>query len=198
MNPSSAVSTERERPESRPRFGELKAPLLTVLRRGVEPERGHGRQRGRRAVLDEVAPLRRVLLAEEPHRLLRHMRRTPEVHLERCARRVVRHALRFTRHRVPGVAEHDVDAPERRFRLSEGSFDVVGLGDVEAEDEELLRGVLRCEVCEDFGLAEGRDDAFAVREGDTRHLEAEARGGTGDCRLVSRCPHCRIWRTVTY
>ena len=42
------------------------------------------------------------------------------------------------------------------------------------EDEELLGGVVGCEVAEDFGFAEGRDDAVAVGERDARHLAAEA------------------------
>ena len=41
--------------------------------------------------------------------------------------------------------------------------------------------MLRGEVGEDFGAAERRDDAVAFGEGEAGRLEAEARGGTGDC-----------------
>ena len=52
---------------------------------------------------------------------------------------------------------------------------------------DLLHSLLSCldnglEGVEDVGLAERRDDAFAVGKRDAGHLEAEARGCTGDYR----------------
>ena len=102
------------------------------------------------------------------------MRRAPEVHLEHCARGLVGHAFELARDGVSRVVEHDVDTAERLLGLRESGLDLVRLGDVQAEDEELLGGVLGREVVEDLGLAESGDDAFAVGECDARHLKAEA------------------------
>ena len=159
-----------------------KSIVLTMLSSAVETHHGRRREADGRAVLDEAAAPRNVLIAEEADSLLRDMRRTPEVDLEKVAGDLVGDAFRLSRKGVPGVVEDDVAAAEHLLGLSEGRLDLGGLGDVEAGDEQLIGGVLRLELVEDLGLAEGRDDAVAVRKGAAGHLEAEARGGAGDCK----------------
>ena len=156
--------------------------VLTVLGSTVEAHHGRRREADGRAVLDEAAATGDVLVAEEADSLLRDMCRAPEVDLEKVAGDLVWDALSLARKGVPGVVEDEVDAAEHLLGLGKGGLDLSGLRDVEAGDEQLLGGVLRLELVEDLGLAEGRDDAVAVRKGAAGHLEAEARGGAGDCK----------------
>ena len=159
-----------------------KSIVLTMLSSAVETHHGRRREADGRAVLDEAAATGDVLVAEEADSLLRDMCRAPEVDLEKVAGDLVWDALSLARKGVPGVVEDDVDAAEHLLGLGKGGLDLSGLRDVEAGDEQLLGGVLRLELVEDLGLAERRDDAVAVRKGAARPLEAEARGGAGDCK----------------
>ncbi len=161
--------------------------MLTMLRRGVEPDDRNTRQADHGAVLEQKPALRRVLLAEEAHRALRDVHGAPEVDLEQRARDVVRERLVLAHRDVPGVVEDDVDAPERRFRLHERGVDVRRLCHVELDDAQAVRGVLLREVVERGRLAERRDDFVAALESLDDGFAAEARRRAGDYEGTYEC-----------
>ena len=62
---------------------------------------------------------------------------------------------------MPGIVEHDIEAPEDFLGAGEGSGDIGGTGDVEGEETELGGRVVLSEMGENGGFAEGSDDDVA-------------------------------------
>ena len=122
------------------------------------------------------AGARRVIVAEDAHRLARDGRGAPEVDVHEPPRGILGHGLDFADEARGGVVEDGVDAPEVRDGGPERGADVVGARDVNGADEERVGGVLRGEVGEGCGVAEGRDDFVAFGEEQLAHGEPEAGG----------------------
>ena len=152
-----------------------------MLCRTVPANTGHGHlPRIGAHVQQHATCTRRVLLAEESHRLLAHDRRAPEVDFEYASRIRVRHALDFADDPDRSVVEHDINAAEARLGLGERVRNVLWPRHVDLDDGELRGGVLAGEVVDVRGRAQGRDDFIACLEGPLCYAEPESGRGAGN------------------
>lgn len=133
----------------------------------------------RRDVDDEAAVAFRVDFPEEPDRLgtgslslsatsendhathfLCDVDRSPEQHLDLLPRRLLRDALDLSQHRIAGTINDDVQAMKLLLDHRKRLRDLGCVCDIERQHDELVRGVLRLEVCERRSVARRGNDAL--------------------------------------
>lgn len=160
-----------------------------MLAGAVESARREPEQSRPRRDLDNAPALTgRVLLPEEPDRLLQDVCRAPEVHVKQRPSGVVGRALDLSEHDVPRVADDDVDAAEDLLRLLERGDDVAVDGHVDLEDEEAVGRVFGLEIGEHLGPAERSDGDVALVQHGAGHVQTEAGGAASDCESSCEIP----------
>lgn len=133
--------------------------------------------------MEQPPPYRPIDLPEDPHGLLAYVRRTPKVDVKNVSRVRLACGFDLARDIHTRIVQHDVDPAKRRRCLVKGRTDVVPVGDVQFDDEQLGGQVARRKIRQGLGFAEGGDDLVADLEKMLGHGATKARRGAGYCRV---------------
>lgn len=139
-------------PRNSVRRTKLASTIVTKGWEGEYPRRGGNRP--------QPPALRLVNISEESDGLSRNIDGAPEIHFEHLARLLLRGGLDFPHHGESGIIINDVDATEPNFGGSESVFDIVGVGYIDLEDQELTLCRRLGEVMECFRLSRGGDNCI--------------------------------------
>lgn len=122
-----------------------------------------------------------VDIPEEPDGLPRNIDGAPEIHVEHLPRLFLRGGLEFAHQGGPSIVINDVDATESNFRSPESVFDIVGVGYIDLEDQELALCPHLEQVLERFRLPHSGDDDITLCQRIRGEGQAEAGGCAGYC-----------------
>ena len=101
-----------------------------------------------------------------------------------------RHSFHLPNSRIASVIMYDIDSSKSSLGLLEGSIDIFLIFDVDFDDEEFIRTILRLVLLHGFWLTDGSDNDMAIGKEVFSHGEAHAIASASDCsfKYIIRMP----------
>ena len=122
-----------------------------------------------------------VDISEESDGLSRYVDSAPGIHVKHLASLFLWGGLDFSHHAEPSVIINDVDTTESNFCGPKSVFDVIWVGYVHLEDQELTLCPRLEEVLKHFRSSRGGDDGIPLFQGIRGEGQAKAGGCPSDC-----------------